>query len=196
MRRIVFTSFLCGPLLAAADPFVGNFKGFYGGPVVVFGKSRLGVTNQRYKKTRLMLGALAGYGHVFSGTNWYLGHEWTLVSDTFSDKKAGQKLKKSDHVEALVRFGEVIEYNFLPYAALGAYYACHSLKSPTINKTFGVSGIIGEVGVDAFCLKQVTIRSSVRYQRGLAKHGGDAGIDVQKMPQGVLLKVGVSYQLN
>ena len=164
--------------------------------MAVFGKTRVGVTDQRYKKTRLMVGALAGYGHVFLGTDWYLGHEWALVSDTFSDKKAGQRLEKSGHVETLVRFGEVIEHNFLPYAAVGGYYGFHTLKSPTIHKKFGVSGIIGEVGVDAFWLKNVTIRSSLRYERGLTTHGGDARVRVQKMPQGVLLKIGVSYHLN
>lgn len=196
MKKFITPLLLCVPLFTMADAFVPNFKGVYGGPVAVFGKTRVGVTNQRYKKTRLMMGGLVGYGHVFEGTDWYFGHEWALISDTFSDKKATQRLEKSGQVETLFRFGEIIEHKFLPYAALGGYHGFYTVKSPTLNKKFSVSGIIGEVGVDAFWVKNVTIRSSLRYQRGFKKHRGSPAVRLQKMPQGVLLKIGLSYHLN
>lgn len=66
---------------------VGNFKGFYAGPLAAYGKARVGVNDQRYKKTRLMAGILAGYGHVFQEKGLYLGNEWALISDTFSEKR-------------------------------------------------------------------------------------------------------------
>lgn len=183
--------------IAFADmALVGNFKGFYTGPLVAYGKGRVGVNNQRYKKTRLMAGVLAGYGHVFQEKGLYLGNEWALVSDTFSEKKEGQRLEKTGHLETLVRFGEIIENNFLPYAAVGGFYGRYKLKSDALNRKFHMSGWIGEVGVDAFVRPNITIRSSIRYQRGLRVYGGKDQVRVQKKPQEVLLKIGISYIFN
>lgn len=199
MKKIYAAVALCAlSSFAVADvtPTVGNFKGFYLGPVAAFGKGRAGVNDQRYKKTRLMAGALAGYGHVFSEKGLYLGNEWALISDTFSEKKQDQRLEKIGHLETMIRFGEVIEENFLPYAAVGGFYGRFKLKSNTINRQFHMTGWIGEVGVDAFLRSNITIRSSLRYQRGLRTHGGKNQIRVQKKPQGILLKVGISYIFN
>ena len=198
MKKIYSAVALCA-ISVLANGNVGttnSFKGFYLGPALAYGKGRMGANNQRYKKTRLLAGAVAGYGHVFPENGLYLGNEYALLSDTFSEKKDGQRLEKMGQVETLIRFGEIIEHNFLPYAAVGAFYGRFRLKSNTLNRKFHMSGWIGEAGVDAFLRPNLTIRSSLRYQRGVHTYGGKNIIQVQKKPQEVLLKIGISYILN
>ncbi|UNM05698.1 MAG: hypothetical protein H6925_04065 [Holosporaceae bacterium] len=79
----------------------------------------------------------------------------------FFRKKDDQRLEKIGHLETLIRFGEIIENNFLPYAAVGGFYGRYKLKSDTLNRRFHMSGWIGEVGVMLLCA--LILRSDHRF---------------------------------
>lgn len=181
---------------ALAEPasFVGDFKGLYFGPAFAFGQTRIGVTNQRYRQTQVMIGGLLGYGHVFS-SDLYVGGEFGLFHDTFSLKKEGQRVENNNHMEGVVRFGQLIQHNFLPYVGLGAAYAAYKMQSATQNKNFHTTDLISELGVDAFVNPHIIIRSSLRYQTGLCSHGSSSIVNIQKKPQSLFVKIGVSYIL-
>jgi len=181
--------------VALADPpsFVGDFKGFYFGPALAVGRTTIGVTNQRYRQNHLMVGGLFGYGHV-TLSDLYYGGEVGLSHDTFSLKQNGQRVEKNNQVEGVLRFGQLIQNNFLPYVGLGAAYSDYKMQTSTQNKEFHTTDLISEVGVDAFVRSHWVIRSSFRYQRGLSTQGS-LPVDVQKKPNSFFIKIGASYIL-
>ena len=177
---------------AEKPSFVGSFKGFYFGPSLALGKTRIGVTQQRYKKTRAMIGGLLGYGHLLS-SDLYIGGEAGLFHDTFSEKKAGQRIEKKGQLEGILRLGHVLQNNFLPYIGLGGSYSRYRMESATQKQTFHSADLIAETGVDVFVKPHLTIRSSVRYQRGLYIQKNSPAVSIEKKPQSLFLKIGVSY---
>lgn len=184
---------LSTPVSAEVPLFKGDFSGFYFGPALAFGRTHLGVTNQRYRRTHLMMGGLAGYGQVFS-EHLYGGLEVGALHDIFSQKKEGQKVERTHQIEGVFRFGQVIQHNFLPYVGLGSAYTTYRMKTATVNKSFHTTDLIVDLGVDAFVKPQLMIRSSFRYQRALSSHASSPVV-VQKKPQSLLVKIGVSYIL-
>jgi hypothetical protein len=180
--------------LAETPAFVGNFKGFYFGPALGFGRTRMGVTDQSYRQTQFIAGGLLGYGYV-SSSDLYFGGEAGVFHDTFSQKKEGQRVEGNNHVEGLFRFGQLIQHNFLPYMALGAAYSSYKLKSNTQNKDFYTTDLISEIGAEAFVKPHIVIRSSLRYQRALHTHHNSLVTNIQKKPQSLFVKIGVSYIL-
>lgn len=192
--------FLIGLLSAAlgfvaeglAQPsFVGNFSGVYLGPSLGLGQTRIGVNNQRYRQTQVMAGGLLGYGQVFA-TDLYIGGEAGLFHETFSLKKQNQRIENTHQLEGILRFGQVIQYNFLPYVGLGFAHSAYRMRSDIQKKDFYSTDLISEVGVDAFVRPHMVIRSSFRYQTSLSTTGGSS-LNVQKKPQSLFIKIGVSY---
>lgn len=188
---LVGLSCLCTLSFATHPSFTGDFNGFYFGPALAVGKTRMGVTNQRYRTTHFMLGGLAGYGQV-SPSDLYWGGEVGLFHDNFSQSKEGQKVEKNNQLEGVLRFGQLIQHNFLPYIGLGGAYSSYKMHTTTQNKNFHTSDLISEVGVDAFVKPQLMIRSSLRYQRALGS-SASSPVSVQKKPQSLFVKIGVSY---
>lgn len=189
---LIGTIGLASIAMADSSHFTGNFKGAYLGPALGLGRTRIGVNNERYRQTQFMIGGLAGYGWVFA-TDLYLGGEVGLFQDTFSMKKHSQRIENKGQLEGMVRFGQIIQHNFLPYVALGAARSAYKMRSDTQNKDFHSTDLISEVGVDAFVLPHLTIRSSLRYQTGLRTSGNSSIVNVQKKPQSLFVKIGVSY---
>ena len=189
---LIGLSCLAANSFATHPSFTGNFNGFYFGPALAVGKTHLGVTGERYRQTHFMVGALGGYGQV-SPSELYWGAELGLLHDTFSQRKEDQKVEKDNQIEGVLRFGQLIQQNFLPYVGLGGAYSSYKMQSATTqNKNFHTTDLISEVGVDAFVKPHLMIRSSLRYHRALGTTAS-LPVSVQKKPQSLFVKIGVSY---
>ncbi len=197
MKRIIlllsFLIFSSELSFADSKPFVGNFKGMYGGVSAACGRTRITVNNGGFRGFFPLIGGVVGGGYVIDTA--YFGVEAEVDYMKFSSKRGSAQLEKHPGIGGAFRIGKVLQNNFLSYLSLGISRSRYDYKSPTLKTSFDALSFSPEVGVDAFVTPTFMIRSSFRYEKGVHTSHKVPALQIGKKPVTSMIKIGFFYKI-
>lgn len=154
-------------------------------------------TKRKHHASSATLTAIAGYSGLWDQSHVY-GVELRGGYDTFSKKKAGDKLTMDWTVGGRVRYGYILGGDWLPFVSLGTDYSHGKYKftrgTEGVTDNFSVWEVVPGIGVEWSLSEHVNFRADYEFAFAVNDTGlNDSKVELYHGPHRHHVRVGVVW---